>query len=153
VTVPASTSVLNIASPRKPPAPSGGARFAEAYLGPGRHREGRRDARSRLQTLINGSSPSQKTPRADRRAAGDSPTVAAQVAEHVNNRSHGQPAARPAEDPIVPGSIINDAQLPDSTSGHQHPRIASGLLLGLLFGLLLAFAIERADKRSGARST
>ena len=50
--------------------------------------------------------------------------------------------------PVTPGSIINDAQLPDSTSGPLGIlAIASGLLLGLLFGLLLAFAIERADKR------
>ncbi len=48
----------------------------------------------------------------------------------------------------MPGSIINDAQLPDSASGPLGIlAIASGLLLGLLFGLLLAFAIERADKR------
>jgi len=51
-------------------------------------------------------------------------------------------------DQVDPGSIINDAQLPDSTSGPLGIlAIASGLLLGLLFGLLLAFAIERADKR------
>jgi len=54
----------------------------------------------------------------------------------------------PLKNPINPGSIISDAQLPDSTSGPLGIlAIASGLLLGLLFGLLLAFAIERADKR------
>jgi len=157
VTVPANTSVLNIAFTADNPegAQQGAHAFAEAYLA-ARSDAAKASNTSKikaLQTTIAGLVARQKQLAGQVAALpADSPDRSAAQAQ-LNNVSTqidqaNQQLVPLQNDPVEPGSIINDAQLPDSNSGPLGIlAIASGLLLGLLFGLLLAFAIERADKR------
>ena len=157
VTVPANTSVLNIAFTADNPegAQQGAHSFAEAYLAVRSDTaKGQVAARIKaLQALIAGLAAQQKQYAGQLAALPpDSPDRSAAQAKlnNVNTQidaANGQLIPLQTEQ-VNPGSIISDAQLPDSTSGPLGIlAIASGLLLGLLFGLLLAFAIERADKR------
>jgi capsular polysaccharide biosynthesis protein/MinD-like ATPase involved in chromosome partitioning or flagellar assembly len=157
VTVPANTSVLNIAFTADNPegAQQGAHAFAEAYLA-SRGDTAKTDVSARikaLQATIKTLSDQQKQLAGQVAALPtDSPDRSAAQAKlnNVNAQidSANQQLVPLQTTPIVPGSIINDAQLPDSASGPLGIlAIASGLLLGLLFGLLLALAIDRADKR------
>jgi capsular polysaccharide biosynthesis protein/MinD-like ATPase involved in chromosome partitioning or flagellar assembly len=157
VTVPANTSVLNIAFTADNPegAQQGAHSFAEAYLAVrGDTAKGQVAARIKaLQALIAGLAAQQKQYAGQLAALPpDSPDRSAAQAKlnNINTQidaANGQLIPLQTEQ-VNPGGIISDAQLPDSTSGPLGIlAIASGLLLGLLFGLLLAFAIERADKR------
>ncbi len=157
VTVPANTSVLNIAFTADNPegAQQGAHAFAEAYLA-ARGDTAKADITARVKALqaTVATLTTQQKQLAGQVAAlpADSPDRAAAQAKlnNVNAQidSANQQLVPLQTAPVVPGSIINDAQLPDSASGPLGIlAIASGLLLGLLFGLLLAFAIERADKR------
>ncbi len=157
VTVPANTSVLNIAFTADNPegAQQGAHAFAEAYLA-ARGDTAKTSVTARvkaLQATLTTLAAQQKQLAGQVAALpGDSPDRSAAQAKlnNVNAQidSINTQLVPLQSTPIVPGSIINDAQLPDSTSGPLGIlAIASGLLLGLLFGLLLAFAIERADKR------
>ena len=157
VTVPANTSVLNIAFTADNPegAQQGAHAFAEAYLAArGDTAKAANNAKIKaLQSTVAGLVARQKQLAGQVGALpADSPDHSAAQAQ-LNNVSNqidqaNQQLVPLQNDQVDPGSIINDAQLPDSTSGPLGIlAIASGLLLGLLFGLLLAFAIERADKR------
>jgi capsular polysaccharide biosynthesis protein/MinD-like ATPase involved in chromosome partitioning or flagellar assembly len=157
VTVPANTSVLNIAFTADNPegAQQGAHAFGEAYLA-ARGDTAKANVSARIKALqaTIATLSSQQKQLAGQVAAlpADSPDRSAAQAKlnNVNTQidSANQQVVPLQTTPIVPGSIINDAQLPDSASGPLGIlAIASGLLLGLLFGLLLAFAIERADKR------
>ena len=157
VTVPANTSVLNIAFTADNPegAQQGAHAFAEAYLAArGDTAKTANNVKIKaLQSTVAGLVARQKQLAGQVAALpADSPDRSAAQAQ-LNNVSTqidqaNQQLVPLQNDQVDPGSIINDAQLPDSTSGPLGIlAIASGLLLGLLFGLLLAFAIERADKR------
>jgi capsular polysaccharide biosynthesis protein/MinD-like ATPase involved in chromosome partitioning or flagellar assembly len=157
VTVPANTSVLNIAftADSAAGAQQGAHAFAEAYLAV-RGDTAKGDVAVQIKALqaTIAQLGSQQKQLAGQIAAlpADSPDRSAAQAKLNNiNTQIDQANQRlvPLQTtPINPGSIINDAQLPDDASGPLGIlAIASGLLLGLLFGLLLALAIERADKR------
>jgi uncharacterized protein involved in exopolysaccharide biosynthesis/Mrp family chromosome partitioning ATPase len=157
VTVPANTSVLNIAFTTDNPAGAqqGAHAFAEAYLA-ARNDSAKADSAAKikaLQTQIAGLTAQQKTLTGQIAALPpDSPDRVfaearlSNVKDTINTANQQLVLLQAVR--ITPGTIISDAQLPDSSSGPLGIlAIASGLLLGLLFGLLLAFAIERADKR------
>ena len=157
VTVPANTSVLNIAFTADNPAGAqqGAHAFAEAYLA-ARGDTAKAEVNARVKALqaTLATLAAQQKQVAGQIAAlpQDSPDRSAAQAKLNNINTQidqaNQQLVPLQTTPVTPGSIINDAQLPDSTSGPLGIlAIASGLLLGLLFGLLLAFAIERADKR------
>lgn len=157
VTVPANTTLMEIAFTADNPAGAqqGAHAFAEAYL-QNRGDVAKADTAARIKALrsaIAGYVAQQKTLTGQIAALPvDSPDRAfAQAQLNTVNEALGTANQRLiplVNDPIEPGIISTDAQLPDSASGPLGIlAIASGLLLGLLFGLMLAFAIERADKR------
>ncbi len=156
VTVPANTSVLNIAFTTDNPlgAQQGSHAFAEAYLA-ARADTAKVDVAAQAKALqaqvtalnaqvrrLTGTIASLPDNSADRSFAQAQLTTVNNQIDTLNQR------LVPLSTPIEPGTIITDAQLPETASGPLGIlAIASGLLLGLLFGLMLAFAIERADKR------
>jgi capsular polysaccharide biosynthesis protein/MinD-like ATPase involved in chromosome partitioning or flagellar assembly len=157
VTVPANTSVLNIAFTADNPegAQQGAHSFAEAYLA-ARGDAAKANVAVRIKALqaTVATLTAQQKQVAGQIAAlpQDSPDRSAAQAKLNNINTQidqaNQQLVPLQTTPVTPGTIINDAQLPDSSAGPLGIlAIASGLLLGLLFGLLLAFAIERADKR------
>ncbi|HEY6748289.1 MAG TPA: hypothetical protein VI357_21540 [Mycobacteriales bacterium] len=156
VTVPANTTLMEISFTADNPAGAqqGAHAFAEAYL-QNRADVAKVDAAVRaksLRTTIAALVAQQKTLTGQIAALpADSPDRAFAQAQLNNVTDQISTAAGrlvPLNDPVDPGIISTDAQLPDSASGPLGIlAIASGLLLGLLFGLMLAFAIERADKR------